>query len=110
MHGAAHALYAPGVTLLVPVSVVGELTVSVPEAAHFNKTKSAIPVGEPLVCTNAICVPSNDVTGEVRINPASVLYAQFTVGTVPPHPEYRFVNPTILALFDAPSNPVLYTT
>jgi hypothetical protein len=107
MHGAVHALYEPGGVL---VRVVGELTVSVPEGAHFNNTKSAIPVGEPLVLTKAICVPSSEVIGEVRIRPFAVLYAQLTLGTVPPHPEYRFVNPTILACELEPSNPVLYTT
>jgi hypothetical protein len=72
MHGATQVGYNAADT---EVGTPGDEILSVAEAAHFNRTRPAFPVGLPEVCTNAICVPSSDITGEVRISPP-VLYAQ----------------------------------
>jgi hypothetical protein len=67
--GARHVEYAAGET---GIGTPGVATVSEAEAAHFNKTRLPAP---GVVCANAICVPSREITGEVRIWPL-VSYAQ----------------------------------
>ena len=84
--------------------------VSVPLADHFNTTRLATPL-EPF-CMNAICVPSSERTGDVRIVlPLPELNAQLTLGTVPVQvPEYRFAYASIVACVVPPGRPVPYTT
>jgi hypothetical protein len=64
MHGAVQFLYAAFET---GVRVSGELTVCVNDGAHLSNT--SVPMAAPLVCTNATCVPSPEMVGDVRIWP-----------------------------------------
>jgi hypothetical protein len=90
-------------------SVVGRM--SVPPVAHFNFNTTRLATPVELFCTNAICVPSSERTGDVRIVlPVPVLNAQLTFGTLPHVPEYRFVNAMIVACDMPPARPVPYTT